>query len=62
MENLIAQDEEVINSDTAIRIGRLILGANPFLTIEVNRDRLIEDTLNFLSKPNINYKKELKVF
>ena len=62
MENILQQDEEILNSDSAFRIGHIILGANPYLIIEVKRERLIEDTLNFLSKPNINYKKELKVF
>lgn len=32
-----------------------------FLKIEVRRDHLIEDTLNRLSKPGLNFKKTLKV-
>eukprot|EP00826_Nyctotherus_ovalis_P039377 TRINITY_DN3786_c0_g1_i2.p1 TRINITY_DN3786_c0_g1~~TRINITY_DN3786_c0_g1_i2.p1 ORF type:complete len:395 (-),score=164.45 TRINITY_DN3786_c0_g1_i2:190-1374(-) len=34
---------------------------SPFCYFEVRRENLIEDTLNILSRPNVNFKKELKV-
>eukprot|EP00826_Nyctotherus_ovalis_P015078 TRINITY_DN1424_c0_g1_i12.p1 TRINITY_DN1424_c0_g1~~TRINITY_DN1424_c0_g1_i12.p1 ORF type:complete len:411 (+),score=130.90 TRINITY_DN1424_c0_g1_i12:1246-2478(+) len=34
---------------------------SPYCDLEVRRDNLIEDTLNMLSRPNVNFKKELRV-
>jgi len=65
IENDIQQDEEAKTSHNEENIiNYLILGSHdilPYCTIEIRRPNLIEDSLNILSKPNINFKKELKV-
>jgi len=58
------QKQEMINSITSgfNSFDTLLnLENNIFLTFEVRREHLIEDTLNIISNSNLNFKKALKV-
>ncbi len=58
------QKQEMINSITSgfNSFDTLLnLESNIFLTFEIRREHLIEDTLNIISNSNLNFKKALKV-
>lgn len=65
IENDIQMNEEAKSAHNPDNFLYLLLqgpGAiTPYCFIEVRRENLIEDSLNVLSKPNMNFKKELKV-
>lgn len=60
--NLNKQRTEMMNSFNDILNDLNVVNMiNMYLYLEVRRNNLIEDTLNFISNPNINLKKALKV-
>lgn len=65
IENDLQQDEQVRHiSQSQTFLNLLMQGpaaVSPYCMIEVRRTNLIEDTLNVLLKPGMNFKKELKV-
>lgn len=65
IENDLMQEEEVPQLDNEeVLVNLLMNGAasvSAFCNIEVRREYLIEDTLNILSRPEMNFRKELKV-
>lgn len=65
IDSEMQQDEEVKHIGSQDNIINLLMQGSgsflPYCVIEVRRDNLIEDSLNVLSKKNINFKKELKV-
>ena len=65
IENDIQQEEQVQHLGGAEVLLDLLMhgsaAASAYCNIEVRRENLIEDALNILSRPGMNYKKELRV-
>ncbi len=65
IENDMQQDEEAqVLAQPANLLNLLMQGpeaVSPFCKIEVHRETLIEDALNVLSNPDLNFRKEIKV-
>lgn len=62
--NLITQRQEYENTINSFNVNQMLLdrdSANPFLIIQIKRDNMIENSLNFLVNSNLNFKKPLKV-
>jgi len=64
IENDIQREQQVQHYDGQDILLSLLLNpsiVSPYCNFDVRRENLIEDTLNILSRPNMNFKKELRV-
>jgi len=65
IENDMAQEEQVQQVAGPDALLNLLLNGSaemsPYCNIDIHRESLMEDALNILSRPGVNFKKELKV-
>jgi len=59
--NNISQQEEFLSQIQNIGNQMLLNPIHPYLIMKINRNEIIEDSLNFLVNHQINFKKQLKV-